>query len=346
LNNITYTQIMNRRKFIALSGTSTLVPLAGCSTDETGNGNGEDPEQDTFPDGLSENGVVDIEQIIGEENGLLSLSSVTVEIEAEFPDTTEITTIQTSKEEETSYIVSELDGQENSQTQEQYESDGVIYSRAEYQNPQSGEDNVDYRSSESEYDAESMYAVGFVRDAVENVEFAGPDSTEGPIVYSAEMESIGAENPIRSSFESIDSMSIETRFTTDGLVDSVTVDVESSEGNITQTITYSNFNETTVEEPDWLQEAIETVEEREANRPAGSVSFDQKENGDVTITIDSLENTETVTVSPTQTTLEEGGTITITQEQYMSEGEPGRIVVFTQYDRNVVTIDSYTPTTE
>ncbi len=346
---------MDRRKFLLSSAAAvSTVAVAGCA-DENGE-NGDDgtdgePTDDfadvDFPTGLSGTGITDVDALVGDETGILSTSSVSIDIASQFPQTTETTDIQANQESEESLIVSSVESEQGEQEQIQYESGGQIYIRSVLPSPDGGDGEVDYQIQDADFNAESVYAAGFVRDAMEDVDYGAPDSVEDGFTYTAELSDIGSENPIRQSFdENVQVLDITAVFYEDGLVDSVSIDIETDEQQLTQSLDYYDYNDTEIVAPDWLDDAEEHVEEVEANQPTGSASFDQ-DGSDVVVTIDELENTEEVTVAagfaPVAEGLGVGESVTVTEEEYMMEGQVSEILVLTEYNQEFVEIASYTP---
>lgn len=347
---------MDRRKFLLSSAAAvSTVAVAGCADEngENGDDNGTDDEPTDefadvdFPTGLSGSGITDVDALVGDETGILSTSSVSIDIASQFPETTENTDIQADQESEESMIVSSVESEQGEQEQIQYESGGQIYIRSVTPSPDGGDDQVDYQIQDTEFNAESVYAAGFVRDAMEDVDYGAPDSVEGGFTYTAELSDIGSENPIRQSFDgNVQVLDITAVFYEDGLVDSVSIDIETDEQQLTQSLDYYDYNETEIVAPDWLDDAEEHVAEVEANQPTGDVSFDQ-DGSDVVVTINELENTEEVTVAagfaPVAEGLGVGESVTVTEEEYMMEGQVSEILVLTEYNQEFVEIASYTP---
>lgn len=341
---------MNRRKFLlASASTITAVGLAGCMNNSI----------EEYPEGLSETGIEDVDSLFGSESTYLNSESVKIDITTERESSTTETMIKVNGEEETSFVETVENLPENLQNSGQrtvirYHTGDTRYERIV---TESGDQSADpqYRKSQNQFNKNVEFYANFLTQLLTDVEFSESTITEdGLIEYTS--EEIGSDNSLSSETDSIEDSTMTIRFREDGRPDSITAEItvvqqsqqqsgESSEDSssdntqtIVQSIEFSKYDSVEVPEPDWLEEADQQIEERKANQPSGNVTFSDSTDGEVTVTIESLENTDTVSI------VVDGSM----SDQNVSSGEsvtydnPGSIQVVAQTESgDIVRIDTY-----
>ena len=338
---------MNRRKFLLAASSVTTVGIAGCM--------GNTIEE--YPEGLSEEGVENVEALFGSDSPYLNSDSVQLNITTEREQSTTETTIQVDAEEENSFVRTEdmttgQDSQETQRTVLRYHTGQLRYERVE----SSSSEQVRYRRSQNQFDKTVEFYANFLSDLLTDVEFSGSEITEeGLIQY--ESEDIGSENNLSPETDAIEDVNMVVRFREDGRPESITANIttvqqqqptqqsssesetsESSTQEIVQEVSFSNYNSVDVPEPDWLEEADQQVEERRANQPSGNITFSESTNGEVTVTVESLENTDSVDIvvdgSISDRDVSEGETVTYDSPgsiQVIDQTESGRLVRIDTY---------------
>ena len=322
---------MNRRNFLVTSGSVlTITSIAGCMNNTI----------EEYPDGLSEEGVEDAEALFGPESPYMSSESVQLVISTDSDNQSSETTIRTNSDQERSFVetVSQLPEQaqnEGEQITVRYHTGTTRYQRRTTENSDGDvTSGPRYSKNENEFTKNVEFYSNFMQDLLTDVTFSESTITdEGLIEYTS--EEVGSNNSLSPDSQQVESISMVVRFREDGKPDSIEATIEvieqqqpqaptqdgSSEEDtendsdqetrtINQNITFSDYDSVEVEEPDWLEEADQQVEERRANQPDGNVSFSEGD-GSVTVTIESLENTDTVDIVV-------DGQI---QDQGVSEGE-------------------------
>ena len=260
-------------------------------------------------------------------------------------------------EEENSFVRTEdmttgQDSQETQRTVLRYHTGQLRYERVE----SSSSEQVRYRRSQNQFDKTVEFYANFLSDLLTDVEFSGSEITEeGLIQY--ESEDIGSENNLSPETDAIEDVNMVVRFREDGRPESITANIttvqqqqptqqsssesetsESSTQEIVQEVSFSNYNSVDVPEPDWLEEADQQVEERRANQPSGNITFSESTNGEVTVTVESLENTDSVDIvvdgSISDRDVSEGETVTYDSPgsiQVIDQTESGRLVRIDTY---------------
>lgn len=343
---------MNRRKFLlASASTITAVSLAGCMNNTI----------EEYPDGLSEEGIEDVDALFGPESPYLNSESVKIDISTERENTTTETTIRVNAEQENSFVktVDTLpEDLQNSgkRTVVRYHTGQTRYERV-VTDADGQESSPTYRKSQNQFTKNVEFYSNFLTELFTDVEFSNSTITdEGLIQYEA--TEVGSDNSLSPDSESIEDVTMVVQFRENGLPESISAtitavqsgqqntesDSESDESSetqeIVQNIEFSKYDSVEVSEPDWLDEADQQVEERRANQPSGNVTFSESTGGEVSVTIDSLENTESVDIvvdgSISDRSVEVGDTVTY--------DNPRSVQVISQTESGgIVRIDTYSP---
>lgn len=332
-NNGVMTQKINRRKLLSGIGAAGIVGLAGCNdtggdggdgSDGTDGGDGTDGDEFTYPDGFSESGVEDFATAFGEDSNYYSQRYIQLEgsLTQNGPET----------EEQTQTFTAQIDGEEElqlfevespTQSQTQYYSDETLYVRS-----QQGDGEPSYQVRQTGFNKRSVYLISLIEPHVTDVDFESTITDENTVEYTATEEEYGDEHPVRSvyTFEEID---VTVEVDEDGLIRTLAGTVV--DGDFTQEFTYEfEYSEVDISEPEWTTEA----EESQPANPDVSASFSES-NGEVTVTLDSINQANRVYVDTSGPSTIEGGITVDGRANYLltaeGEGGEGESVTVSEY---------------
>lgn len=247
----------NRRKFITGIATLAGISLAGCS---------DFGDSFEYPDGFSENGIENYSQAFGEESAHYQADSLVQEIglsneteSPEFSDSIERSIYtEVSAVEERQYV----ETSEQSVTREQYFDDGVVFIRTSSE----GQETEYQRFQQGEFNKNVAYSMDILEFYLEGTSFEQVELTErNTVIYESDLSD--PENRNDQLEENVEDGLISVEVTEEGYP--INIDISITRENEDQTSTeefnieFSEYNEVSVDEPDWLDEAREQTDEVE-----------------------------------------------------------------------------------
>lgn len=246
---------MNRRNFIVTAGVLSSTGLAGCMGSN---------EIDEYPDGLSEEGITDIDTILGRNSPYLNTDSVTISINGSTPGGKNETTERIDATVPKFYINSieklpdDIEASVGDKITEQYFIDNMTYIRNFVEN---SDTNESFQKREFTFNKRQEYYSQYLTNILSGIEFSESTINEEGILYKG--VNFTSESSLTGP-QVVDN-SIEVLFQKDGKIRSVSYTVvreynpEDEENRYTeessQTLQFSDYNNTSVSEPDWLTKA-------------------------------------------------------------------------------------------
>lgn len=282
------TRETSRRKLLLGIGAGATMALAGCS--ELPGSNGEpSPSNFEYPDGFSEEGVDDFATAMGTESAHYAAESFSFESEYQFeqPDSEEDQVITASSEVSGANKTQHYRTETAQVVQEQYHDGTQAYLRY-YSKEQ---EQSQYQIQEVEFSREGAYMINLFRDQFQNVSFEVDEVLSAEEVrYIATKEDVPDDHAFFQQYENVAAMTLTFTVNTDGYVIdtevNITRDLDGDELDESYAFSFSDFNNTTVEEPDWLGDAEEFVQQQQSGE-------------------DTTEDTTTTTTTTTDDTTED-----------------------------------------
>lgn len=317
---------LNRRNL--LSGAVAIgigVSLSGCSDEENGTEVGGGSERD-YPEGYNESGIEDFNLALGEDSVYFSQQYLQITGNQSAVGTTP----DGEEQEQEQTFELNFDGANGRQlitsdseqgSVEQYFGDGILYVRE----TQQGEETYQRREV-GEVQKENAFVFSLLEEQFIEADM-NSEFEDGNIRYTADRDSYPEDSPQAE----LDEISAELVVSEDeGLPQELSVESTSEQG--TQLVNYTfAYEEITVEEPEWTEEA-------EAQTPVAEVDFEE-DNGELDITLQSVENGDEFYVEVTTEATFSGGVEVDGEENYLltreGEGGEGTVVTATEYDPGV-----------
>ncbi|WP_197409829.1 hypothetical protein [Haloferax profundi] len=355
--------IFCRREFLASAGTMTVMGLAGCSessSSESETTTKVNPEEISYPFGHEQSGVTDVDAAFGEDSPLLQTSSVEIVLDVtqerqDDPSTEQdeskpqsfSVSLQTNQEQKRTHVIQES----QKRTVEQYLGDGTMYIKSG-----SGE-SVSYRKTEKEYVDRAEYIVQVLTQTLKDVEFDSVQLEEETLVYALNSsEGVGEENPIQANAQgSLSQVNYEYQVSKKGLPEVVDTTYIMGYENmkVNRVVSYNNYNNVKVSEPDWLGEAKKQAESASSGNNTqqqpitADVSWEETNSG-VDVTLNSLSNGDSALIFIRGTQFSAIGveeTVSVPSEEYTgSDGQISPIAIAAQnQDGGYVLVDQYQP---
>lgn len=355
----------SRRTLLGATGTAVVTGLAGCSSilpGENGDENGTDTPSGSdddfnFPDGFSDTGI-EVSTVFAEDGDMASLSSVQAEVvrSVDSDQGTQGSTQLGRYDAENKQFVAEVTSAQQGQevVQNYYFDEGELFIERNYP-----EQEAQYQKDSYEFTVMRDYNLEALSQHLSNVNlnYQGTEQRNGETVavYTASTEDFssdslfGGELLSQENFESLESAELELTVDSQGYIHTADFIVEYANANggtttIETAFTYSEFNNVSVSEPEWVAEnSFEdlTVE------PTVDVSFDETEGESVTVTVNNIENADLVHIVVNNSLidqLEEPGSVTVQATDYTVEGSAVPIAIYANRGQQQPTqVDSYTP---
>lgn len=341
-----------RRSLLGTLGTLGIGSAAGCldlSSD------GADLETFSYPPGFTTDGV-DLDTAMGPGSAMAARDSLTLDYHRE---------THLAEEEIESDLHQEIDAAANRfvRTEEQFNAhrleltlsdayfDGDELIRRRRVEPRSIE--YSYGAEEHTLTRRRAYRLGEFHRLFSSVDLTADAIEERNgtevVVYQASKADIGEESAIREGDPSLTKGSLELAVDAEGLLRTVDVKLGLGDGDQTNATlsgrwTFSGFDETAVDRPDWLEE-VEGLE-----RPVVELTIEETVGESIHVDIESMDRTDEVAIVIQAHGVVEDGTepfsVEIPAETYLTEDDAVRtILVFAENPlRGPVLVETFFPT--
>lgn len=235
---------MKRRRFLTGVSAASILSYSGCLSNSI----------DEYPEGLTKSEITDLSLVLGEKSYYLSADSVTInmltsgqngttEITARIDATTPAVFIKSRKK-----LPERIDSNVGDQIIEEFYTGESAYLRRFVE---SDPNDIDYRRYEYEFNKTQEFYSTYLTQLLENVIFNAHKLTENNrLVYTAK-DSDFSESP-SFTYEQINSIISQLTFLPDGKLIEFSMEKDSETENISQEILYTNYNQTSVSEPEWV----------------------------------------------------------------------------------------------
>ena len=240
---------MKRRLFIS-AGVLSVVGIAGCMGNTQ---SGTTLPQEEYPDGLSQTGL-SVDTLVSSNSPFLQTNSVTINIEQTSGNGT---TTVTSKIDSTvpAYTLQSVNNFQGNETMTKQYFDGDVL----YTNRNSSDE---YQTEQLTFNKQREYYVGFIQELLNGVSFSFHTVTDqGVLEYQTQSMDDFSDTSQFTGPDVVNAV-VTVRLTKEGLFKEITTEVERSVGNesdqtdiFTQSIQFTNYDETTFSEPAWVDSA-------------------------------------------------------------------------------------------